>query len=104
MEAECRSIRRSRWTTGSSGGSPTTSACWHSGTTKCSCFLTTDIVPCPPDVVATLMQEVGVKGMSVEAESHQNERPAPDGASDEVLRRALALYDRLLIHEMSLGA
>ena len=58
----------------------------------------------PTGVVATLMQEVGAKGMSVEAESHQNERPAPDGASDEVLRRALALYDRLLIHEMSLGA
>jgi len=45
-----------------------------------------------------------VKGMAVEAESHQNERSAPDGASDEVLRRALDLYDRLLIHEMSLGA
>lgn len=58
----------------------------------------------PTDLVATLMQEVGVKGIAVEAESHQNERSAPDGASDEVLRRALDLYDRLLIHEMSLGA
>ena len=58
----------------------------------------------PTDVVATLMQEVGVKGIAVEAESNQNERSAPDGASDEVLRRALDLYDRLLIHEMSLGA
>ncbi|NDD36547.1 MAG: hypothetical protein EBZ26_09640, partial [Flavobacteriia bacterium] len=58
----------------------------------------------PSQAVNALLQAVGASGTAPEADAHQNERPAPEGASSEVLRRALALYDRLLIHEMPLEA
>lgn len=58
----------------------------------------------PCQAVNALLQAVGVSPRAPEADAHQNERPAPEGASEEVLRRALNLYDRLLIHEMPLEA
>jgi hypothetical protein len=58
----------------------------------------------PGVIVNALLQAVGASYTAPEADAHQNERPAPEGASSEVLRRALALYDRLLIHEMPLKA
>ena len=57
----------------------------------------------PAAVVQSLLGEMGIPQRPISAEAHQNERPAPEGASEEVLNRALALYNRLLIHEMPLG-
>lgn len=58
----------------------------------------------PCQAVNVLLKAVGLPSTDIAADAHQNERPEPEGASEEVLRRALALYDRLLIHEMPLGA
>jgi len=58
----------------------------------------------PGQAVNALLQAVGASGADLDADAHQNERPAPEGASDEVLHRALDLYNRLLIQEMPLGA
>jgi hypothetical protein len=57
----------------------------------------------PAAAVRALLGEMGIPHRPISAEAHQNERPAPEGASEEVLNRALALYNRLLIHEMPLG-
>ena len=58
----------------------------------------------PGEAVEVLLNAVGLPNSDLALGAHQNERPEPEGASEEVLRRALALYDRLLIHEMHLGA